>query len=198
MKNKFIVFEGIDGAGKSTLAKMISERLNYKYLTSIPDFLSASLSEVSKTNSPISTFHYFSLCNTIRSFEINKILTEKNVVLDRYIFSTFAYHRLLLGEEIETDIQLYKKSTSSILLPDCIFFITASRDVIKNRISMRETEKPQKQWYGDKVSLSLDVESSYKIIFEKFGTQFIHIDTSNITPDEGFKIIIDNLNKNFK
>ena len=86
MKNLFITFEGVDGAGKTTLAELVTRELKYKYLSAIPDLLSPLLPEISKTKSPLVTFNFFSLCNSIRSIEIKELLLKNGVIIDRYFY----------------------------------------------------------------------------------------------------------------
>lgn len=191
MKNLFITFEGVDGAGKTTLAEMVTRELQYKYLNAIPDLLNPILPEISKTKSPLVTFNYFSLCNSYRSCEIKELLLNKGVIIDRYFFSTFSYHRLMLGDSVDDALKLYQNAESNFLLPDIIIFVTASKDVIHQRISKRENGENKKQWYGDKISLSLDIVSSYKITLDKMQIPYFHIDTSDKTPEEGSALILD-------
>ena len=191
MKNLFITFEGVDGAGKTTLAEMVTRELKYKYLNAIPDLLNPILPEMSKTKSPLVTFNFFSLCNSYRSFEIKELLLNKGVIIDRYFFSTFSYHRLMLGDSVDEALKLYQKTESNFLLPDIIIFVTASEEVIHQRISKRENGENKKQWYGDKISLSLDIVSSYQITLDKMQIPYFHIDTSDKTPEEGCALILD-------
>ncbi len=191
MKNLFITFEGVDGAGKTTLAEMVTRELKYKYLNAIPDLLNPILPEMSKTKSPLVTFNFFSLCNSYRSFEIKELLLNKGVIIDRYFFSTFSYHRLMLGDSVDEALKLYQKTESNFLLPDIIIFVTASKEVIHQRISKRENGENKKQWYGDKISLSLDIVSSYQITLDKMQIPYFHIDTSDKTPEEGCALILD-------
>ncbi|MBP7283465.1 MAG: deoxynucleoside kinase [Leptospiraceae bacterium] len=191
MKNLFITFEGVDGAGKTTLAELVTRELKYKYLSAIPDLLSPLLPEISKTKSPLVTFNFFSLCNSIRSIEIKELLLKNGVIIDRYFFSTFSYHRLMLGDTVDDVLKLYRNEKSNFLLPDIIIFVTASKEVIHQRISKRENGENKKQWYGDKISLSLDLISSYKITLDKMQIPYFHIDTSDKTPEEGCALILD-------
>ena len=191
MKNLFITFEGVDGAGKTTLAEMVTRELKYKYLNAIPDLLNPILPEMSKIKSPLVTFNFFSLCNSYRSFEIKELLLNKGVIIDRYFFSTFSYHRLMLGDSVDEALKLYQKTESNFLLPDIIIFVTASKEVIHQRISKRENGENKKQWYGDKISLSLDIVSSYQITLDKMQIPYFHIDTSDKTPEEGCALILD-------
>lgn len=191
MKNLFIAFEGVDGAGKTTLAEMVTRELKYKYLSAIPDLLNPILPEISKTKSPLATFNFFSLCNSYRSFEIKELLATNGVIIDRYFFSTFSYHRLMLGEQVDEVLDLYRNEKSNFFLPNIIIFVTASRDVIGQRISKRENGQDKKKWYGDKISLSLDIVSSYQITLEKMQIPYFHLDTSDKTPEEGCSVILE-------
>ncbi|MCB1190966.1 MAG: deoxynucleoside kinase [Leptospiraceae bacterium] len=116
MSNLFISFEGVDGSGKTTLANMVTESLGYKYMSSVPELLNPLLPEMSKTKSPLVTFNFFSLCNQLRSIEIKKLISENGIVIDRYIFSTYSYHRLVLGEDVDASIRLIKNIKHKYLM----------------------------------------------------------------------------------
>ena len=197
MKNLFIAFEGIDGAGKTTLAGMTAHTLGYSAMNSVPDFLRPALMGVSRSNSPLSTFHFFSLCNSLRSKEIEEQILKTGVIIDRYIFSTYAYHRLMLGKNIEESIAIYKDKEFGFRFPDITFFVTASKDAVSHRIRKREQGSAHRQWYGDAVSLSMDVTLSYLETFKKFGIPYIHIDTTDRSAEEVHSVIIKHILEKF-
>lgn len=144
-KGKFIVFEGIDGSGKSTLVKKLSEKMiaqNQKvYATAEP------------TNSPIGSVIRNVLNRRIKMDEqtiaalfladrLDHIKNEANgmlqflekgtsVVSDRYYFSSYAYHR----PHVSLDWVIAANAVCAELLqPDVIFFIDVSVEESLQRI----------------------------------------------------------------
>ena len=104
-KKKFITFEGGEGSGKSTQAKLlyssIKKTINEKvFLTREPG--GTKLSEkirkliVSKTNYQIDPITELLLINASRNEHIKKVILPKllnnyTIISDRFLDSTFAY-----------------------------------------------------------------------------------------------------------
>lgn len=183
----FLVFEGLDGAGKTTLAELFAKRHNFSYYTSIPPELISIRKQIAATHSPITTFHFYTLCNIMRNHEYALQLNDSGLVADRYIFSTFAYHSLLMQQDLSYYFHLFQ-SEQNFLLPDVVVYVTASQSVINQRIANRIQEVPI-QWYGDKVSLEYNLSESYKRIFALVDIPVLEIDTTNSDPEQAYSIL---------
>lgn len=188
----FVVFEGLDGAGKTTLAELFAKRHNFSYYTSIPPDLISLKEQITQAHSPITTFHFFTLCNIMRNHEYALKLQDSGVVADRYIFSTFAYHSLLMRQDLSEHFRLLQ-SEPNFLLPDVVVYVTASQPVINQRIAHRSQEVPI-QWYGDQVSLENNVSESYKRIFTLVDIPVLQIDTTNSNPEQAYSTLCNELN----
>ncbi|MGB3205999.1 MAG: deoxynucleoside kinase [Crinalium sp.] len=189
----FVVFEGLDGAGKTTLAELFAKRQSFSYYTSIPPDLISLKEQIAATHSPITTFHFFTLCNIMRNHEYALKLHDSGVVADRYIFSTFAYHSLLMQQDLSEHFRLLQ-SEPNFLLPDVVVYVTASQPVINQRIANRSQEVPM-QWYGDRVSLENNVSESYRRIFTLVDIPVLQIDTTNSNPEQAYYTLCNELNK---
>ncbi len=186
-KFPFIVFEGLDGAGKTTLARMLAEQQSLSYFTSIPQNLVSLKPLVDDTSSPIATFHFYSLCNSIRSQEYASRVKTSTVIADRYVFSTLAYHSLLLQQDLSYHLEILK-SEPKFLMPNIIVYVTASDEVISQRITNR-SKNTSLQWYGDFVTINLNLADSYKLIFDLVDIPIIHIDTSKDSLQESYNLL---------
>ena len=144
-KGKFIVFEGIDGAGKSTLSKMLAAKLSQVGIPTHETF--------EPTNSPIGslirnilgrriiadeqTIAALFLADRLDHIknEVNGMLKQldkaRTVICDRYYLSSYAYHvpHVSLDWVIEANT-----ICKSWMKPDVIFFIDIPVEVSLRRL----------------------------------------------------------------
>jgi dTMP kinase len=134
INNKLIVFEGIDGVGKTTIAYELKKILKKK---GIPVILYEDY-EIKHTNfnalkplvkkMPIIGSHLFYLSSAIyKSKIISKLLKEKWVICDRYYFSSVAYHKTK-GSNLKVSF------LNDILSPDYGFLLTVDESKRRKRI----------------------------------------------------------------
>lgn len=145
-KGKFIVFEGIDGSGKTTQINKLCEYLESKgrkvYVTSEPTIsltggmLRDALSGVSKRTSceMAAMFVLDRIFHNVNGkWGINKMLDEGfDVLCDRYYYSSLAY------QGSETDFEWVKRMNldcPEIRTPDACIFLDLTPDESLERIS---------------------------------------------------------------
>ena len=114
----FIALEGIDGCGKSTLAKKLAKKGHT--ITQEP-FLSCTAEVISKTKNPeIRELAFY----VDRLYHLEQFITpnsDKTVITDRYKYSqiAYAYARYFGSEIYEKVVELNKK----ILEPDIVILL---------------------------------------------------------------------------
>ena len=148
MKNKFIVIEGIDGAGKSTLTAKLAERFKGScevfaeptrispYSQSIRDMLTGQNKEnVGELLTLFKKDRIWNIKNNIQT-SLNK---NKLTVLDRYYFSTAAYQGQN-QQEVRGIVNEYQDD-EEILQPDYVFYLKLTADEALKRISKRGEAK---------------------------------------------------------
>ena len=143
----FIVFEGIDGSGKTTQAELLAEKLTSIQQSNIiirepgGTPLGESIRKELKSNpnlDPVTQLFLFSACRTeLVKDVINPHLEEGHIVIcDRYIFSTIAYQGHAEGLNIAYIENMIDLSTGG-LTPDIVIFIDTPVEIAKKR---RENE----------------------------------------------------------
>ena len=143
----FIVFEGIDGSGKTTQAELLAEKLTSIQQSNIiirepgGTPLGESIRKELKSNpnlDPVTQLFLFSACRTeLIKDVINPNLEEGHIVIcDRYIFSTIAYQGHAEGLNIAYIENMIELSTGG-LTPDIVIFIDTPVEIAKKR---RENE----------------------------------------------------------
>jgi dTMP kinase len=148
-KGNFIVFEGIDGSGKSTQIKRLAEKLKNKnrdvYQTFEPSdgsvgtmvrqMLKGELEVDQRTIALLfaadRTDHLINKKNGI----LSKIQNGQTVLCDRYYFSSYAYH----SQHVDMDWVIRINSINAdILKPDLHIFIDVDPENCFKRLEKRQ------------------------------------------------------------
>lgn len=172
-KGRFIVFEGIDGSGKSTQIKKISKRLkalgNNVYSTFEPTdgpigtlirkMLSGKIATDQRTIASLfaadRTDHLVNHDNGIR----HKVDKGDVVLCDRYYFSSYAYH----AQYIDMKWVINANSLNAdILRPDLTIFIDVDPDLCFKRI---KSSRSNFEMY-EKIDIMKKVRANYFKAFD--------------------------------
>lgn len=176
-KNLFIVLEGLDGSGKSTIAKMLRHRLQGK-LYQTPSGYYRKIKKLVDNNLDVVEHLFFCLASIrYASAEIKKLLRVKTVICDRYIYSTLAYHKVL-GANINIDIETLK-----LLMPDIVFYLEISEKTQRDRI-LKKLDKT----FADTWIMRQNVFDQLDREFKKFP---VHIINAEVGPEEIVNQILD-------
>jgi dTMP kinase len=136
MTHPFIVFEGIDGSGKTTQARLLAQKLNGVY-TSEPTSSDYGLKIRKLLNSTNSNDTELALlfaldrlkhCQTIQTH-----LKTKPVICDRYYYSSLAYQSMA-----GVDKEWLKQINKHFLEPDVIVFIKTNVEQAISRLDTNE------------------------------------------------------------
>lgn len=145
-KGKFIVFEGIDGSGKSTQLELLAASLEKKGIrvfktleptfgvagSIVHDILSGKRSADPRVTAAL--FAADRLDHILNEADgILKRLNEgTTVICDRYYFSSYAYQSVEVPSEWVVDIN---RLAAEALRPDCTVFIDVSPETAMKRIT---------------------------------------------------------------
>ncbi|MCK5543053.1 MAG: dTMP kinase [Desulfobacterales bacterium] len=173
-KGTFIVFEGIDGSGKSTQIKRLAEHLKVKnqdvYQTFEPSdgSVGAMVRQMLKGKLEVDqrtiallfaadrTEHLVNKKNGI----LSKVQNGQIVLCDRYYFSSYAYH----GQYVDMDWVIGINSINAdILKPDLHIFIDVDPEYCFKRLKIRQNDF---ELY-EKIEVLQKVRELYFKIFDK-------------------------------
>jgi thymidylate kinase len=170
MKINSILVEGIDGAGKTSVATWLANHLNMVYhRIPIGNFKTCSHLFNADQVSLQERFSFYAGANIYTSMTVSQMVADgKRVVLDRYFPSTICYHDLT-GEIPDQ----YENIFRSLMRPDLVLFINTEYETILSRLANRDFSP------NDKIFLTLanfnKINVSYKDIFDQFSLNYVQI-----------------------
>jgi dTMP kinase len=183
-KNLFIVIEGLDGTGKSTITLGLSKLLGCQNYKTPPNPFNKFRTYVDNSQDYVSRFFYYITSVLFASNEIKKMLIGNHVVCDRYFYSTFAYHYALDNNLKEYNLE---KLLNTIIKPDYVFFLKADYTTRISRICQRENLD---------LKVLLEDQINHKEFSDKIETEFgkyselIPIDSQILSSEEIIKLIL--------
>jgi len=182
---RFITFEGIDGSGKSTISKLVYERLKsngYKIvLTYEPTdtWIGKHVQKCIETNSdPFITAFTFIADRIEHGKQIQEWLDEGKIVLcDRYAESTYAYQGAQLQDIMKNPTRWLKElSEGRIPIPDRTFVFMINPEESLSRIQNRNKLIP-----FERLSFLEKVHEQYMKL--AVGKRFIKLDATKKMED---------------
>jgi len=180
---KFITFEGIDGSGKSTQARLLLEHMNTSGVETIlvrepgGTNISESIREIllhssssqigDRTESLLMTASRAQLTQNVI---IPNMDQGKFVIADRYSDSTLAYQGGGRNLDIEWLIELNNYATFT-LFPDITFFVD-----IRPEEALRRQDSDKDRIEGEGIEFQTRVRKTYQILAERFNDRYVIID----------------------
>lgn len=186
--NKFIVFEGIDGCGKTTQAKLIAEKLNANFTFEPTDGkIGKSIREIlSGSKCQKETLALLFAADRVEHvLKIEEDLKKSHVVSDRYVYSSIVYQ---MSQGIPKDflytINNYAKT------PDLVVLLDVDLNEALIRMESREKEIFEKIEIQKKIKEGYYnlISSENERFMPKYG--YIIIDTTSKSINEVFDEIL--------
>ena len=180
---KFITFEGIDGCGKSTQARLLLDHMIDSGVETIlvrepgGTNISESIREIllhsstsqmgDRTESLLMTASRAQLTQEVIVPNLDQ---GKFVIADRYSDSTLAYQGGGRNLDIEWLIELNNYATFT-LLPDITFFVD-----IRPEEALRRQDSDKDRIEGEGSEFQTRVRKTYQILAERFNDRYVIID----------------------
>lgn len=173
-----VAIEGMDGVGKTSVAKSIEKDFNYKYVKDpLKELLEIDEEHLRKISDKIFNYDdvkikaWFLGLGDIYALENNK---NKNIVMDRHILLNYFWNGNDESEEIfKTQVKLFGK-------PDLTIVLYASPETRMQRISKRNPNDPDLQKDNMKVYGYDKLENFLK----KYGYNYIVVNTEELTLEQ--------------
>ncbi len=174
---KFIVLEGLSGSGKTTIARLLSEKMSAVFYKTPPILFSTIREEIDRIADDLSHFFFYLSGIVLASQELVAILKERDVVCDRYVYTTICYHRA-----IGLDIQFSDNLLRQIVMPDHFFLITCHEETRVRRLVARGMS------INDVNERKAGVEERFLAEYRKYKP--IEIDNSSNDPNQAVEQIL--------
>ena len=201
---KFITFEGIDGCGKSTQARLLLEHMNNSDMETIlvrepgGTNISESIREIllhsgstqmgDRTESLLMTASRAQLTQEVI---IPNMDQGKFVIADRYSDSTLAYQGGGRNLDIEWLIELNNYATFT-LLPDITFFVD-----IRSEEALRRLDSNKDRIEGEGIEFQARVRKTYHELAERFNDRYVILDGYGEIDDIHQKVLNEMIRRKF-
>jgi len=201
---QFITFEGIDGCGKSTQAKLLLEYMNKSGVETIlvrepgGTNISESIREIllhsssgqmgDRTESLLMTASRAQLTQEVI---IPNMDQGKFVIADRYSDSTLAYQGGGRNLDIEWLIELNNYATFT-LLPDITFFVD-----IRSEEALRRLDSNKDRIEGEGIEFQARVRKTYHELAERFNDRYVILDGYGEIGDIHQKVLNEMIRRKF-
>lgn len=179
-KKIFVVLEGLSGAGKTTIGKILANRMEGLFCKTPSLLFSRFRDEIDRKANASARFLFYLAAIAQASEEILVTLKKSSVVCDRYLLTTLCYHRALM-----IDINIPDVIFASLAKPDFTFLVVCDK------------EKRVQRLYNRGLSFN-DVQEQQGGLEERFLAEYrkyslTEIDNSSDDPNMAVEEILDYL-----
>jgi thymidylate kinase len=187
-QSKFLVIEGCNGVGKSTIEKYLSARIGASSFHYPPEFVSFRRNvHLDECLEPLPRLLYYLAATLHLSDLVRAQLTQGHVVCDRYLASPLS---LMIGEAAveETEARrLIEPFVSYLCLPDLTLLLTAEHAVASARINNRSLKSGMLTPVARRMLESKEFfhkrENASRRLAMSLGP-VVELDTTNLSPEE--------------
>lgn len=133
--NKFIVLEGLDGVGKTTLARGLAEELDGEYMSTPGEPFSECrgfIIDAMGDDQLGRALFYASTVSVQGKRALEHVASGRRVIMDRYWYSTVAYAK---ARGVEVGLEAL---TPGFVMPDLVVLVTLDETVRRSRLIQRK------------------------------------------------------------
>jgi thymidylate kinase len=187
-QSRFLVIEGCNGVGKSTIVEYLSTRLGASTFHYPPEFVSfRGKVHLDESVAPLPRLIYYLAATLHLSDLVRAQLKQSHVVCDRYLASPLS---LMIGESAieETEARdLIQPFLSYLCMPDLTLLLTAEHAVASARIHNRSRDSGMLTPVARKMLESEEFFHKRENACRQFAMRLgpvMELDTTNLSPEE--------------
>src|SRR5438477_1465850 len=187
-QSRFLVIEGCNGVGKSTIVEYLCARVGASSFHYPPTFVSFRREvHLDESVAPLPRLAYYLAATLHLSDLVRAQLKQSHVICDRYLASPLS---LMIGESAieETEAHhLIEPFLSYLCMPDMILLLTAKHGVASARIHKRSLNSGMLTPVGQRMLESEELfhrrENACRRTSMRLGP-VVELDTTNLSPEE--------------
>ena len=184
----YVIFEGIDGCGKTTQIELLREKLNNIVVTKEPGGTEFGIKARemllhSEIKSPKAELLLFLADRAEHYKEVVEPNIDKLVISDRGFLSGIAY-ALKAGFDLDFLIEL-NLFTLNNSLPNKVVLFEITKNELRNRVGSRVQDKIEARGFD----YLLDIQENMKMVAKKMNLDYIIVDATNKIEDINREII---------
>jgi thymidylate kinase len=188
MPNRFVVIEGCNGVGKSTVVDYLCARLGASTFHYPPQFVSfRHETRLDESVAPLPRLVYYLAATLHLSDLVRAQLSKSHVVCDRYLASPLS---LMIAQSAIEESEVCRRVEpflSYLCTPDMTLLLTADHAVASARISKRLSESGKLTPVSRKILQSSDFFYQRQDASRRWATRVgpvIGLDTTNLSSEE--------------
>jgi len=187
-QSRFLVIEGCNGVGKSTIEKYLTARVGASTFHYPPEFVSFRREvRLDECVAPLPRLVYYLAASLHLSDLVRAQLTQSHVICDRYLASPLS---LMIAESAieETEAcRLMKPFASYLRMPDLTLLLTAEHAVASARIHNRSRDSGMLTPVARRMLESEEFFHKRENACRQFAMRLgpvMELDTTNLSPEE--------------
>lgn len=135
-----VVLEGVSGIGKSTLARLLAERLRGTALHTLTEPHTGWSASANARLRPLPQFAFY-LSGLLH---VSDVVRERRavvpVIADRYRASVIACHSAVHDLDVRTVMRLMQPFAAYLETPDLTFYLHCSKPVLRERLAAKQRD----------------------------------------------------------
>jgi thymidylate kinase len=188
LQSRFLVIEGCNGVGKSTITEYLSARAGASTFHYPPEFVNFRRDvHLDQSVAPLPRLVYY-LAATLHLSDLVRLqLKQSHVICDRYLASPLS---LMIGESAIDESEAYRvlePFLSYLRMPDLTLLLTAEHAVASARINKRSRESGKLTPVAQRVLESKDFFYQRQDASRRWGMRLgpvVELNTTNLSPEE--------------